>query len=101
MAIIYTYILAPHSLHNFTVLQQAIIDFPDLVSNQQIGKAFKKDSADIVSDDGILLMNADVQQYIYVKANSAELNPAILAEIQDYSLYNIDTQPFAEYWLNV
>lgn len=98
----YTYILAPHTANNFTVIQQAVQGFPDLTDNRQIGRATPKSEGDILDADGGLLIAQSNEQYIYVKADTLELeNSGLLQYVQDYQLFNIDTQPKGEYWLNV
>lgn len=97
-----TYILAPHTAHNYSVVLQAIAGFPDLVTGRQIGRATPKSNDDIVDSDGGLLLAFSNEQYIYVKANTAELEASgLLNYVQDYQLFNIDTQPFSTFWLNV
>ena len=98
----YTYILAPHTAHNFAVVQQAIAGFPDLVGNRQIGRATPKSAGDVLDLEGGLLVAQSNEQYIYVKADTLELEASgLLAYVQDYILYTVDTQPKSTFWLNV
>ena len=98
----YTYILAPNTPHNFAVVQQAIAGFPDLVGNRQIGRATPKSEADVLDLDGDLLVAESNEQYIYVKADTLELEASgLLAFVQDYQLFTVETQPKSEFWLNV
>ena len=98
----YTYILAPHTAHNYAVVLQAVASFPDLISNRQVGRATPKSALDVLDDEGGLLVAESNEQYIYVKADTAELEASgLLAYVQDYQLFNIDNQPKSEYWLNV
>ena len=102
MAYTYTYILAPHNAHNFAVVQQAIAGFPDLVGNRQMGRATPKSQGDILDSEGGLLLAESNEQYIYVKADTLELEASgLLAYVQEYQLFTIDTQPFSTFWLNV
>ena len=97
-----TYILAPHTAHNYAVVLQAIAGFPDLVTGRQISRATPKSLGDILGTDGSLLLAESNDQYIYVKADTAELEASgLLAYVQDYQLFNIDNQPFSTFWLNV
>ena len=98
----YTYILAPHTAHNFAVLQQAVAEFPDLLGSNQIGSAYPKNINDMVDVDGVLKVPVSADIYIYVKADTAELEASgLLAYVQDYQLFNIDNQPKSTFWLNV
>jgi hypothetical protein len=98
----YTYILAPHTAHNFAVVQQAIAGFPDLVDNRQIGRATPKSESDVLDFDGGLLVAQSNEQYIYVKADTLELDASgLLDYVQDYQLFTVDTQPKETFWLNV
>lgn len=95
----YTYILAPHTSINYGVLQQAVASFPDLVQENRVKIVFKKSVADLINDDGGLLVPADSEQFIYMKATTAELDSELLGQVTGYSTYKIDTQPFNEFWL--
>ena len=98
----YTYILAPHTLQNFAVLQQAVLAFPDLISNSQIGNSYPKHENDLVDSEGALKIPASADIYIYVKANTAELEASgLLAYVQDAQTFTVDTQPKSTFWLNV
>jgi len=98
----YTYILAPHTAHNYAVVLQAVAGFPDLISKRQIGRATPKSTLDVLDDEGGLLVAESNEQYIYVKADTAELDASgLLAYVQDYQLFNIDNQPKSTFWLNV
>jgi hypothetical protein len=98
----YTYILAPHTARNFAVVQQAIAGFPDLVDKRQLGRATPKSAGDVLDLDGGLLVAQSNEQYIYVKADTLELEESeLLAHVQDYQLFTVDTQPILLFWLNV
>jgi hypothetical protein len=98
----YTYILAPHTAHNFAVLQQAVIAFPDLLGNSQIGNAYPKSAGDLVDSEGALKIPSSADIYIYVKADTLELEASgLLAHVQEYQLFNVNTQPKEIFWLNV
>ena len=98
----YTYILAPHTAHNYAVVLQAVAGFPDLISNRQVGRATPKSALDVLDDESGLLVAESNEQYIYVKADTAELEQSgLLAYVQDYQLFNIDNQPKSTFWLNV
>ena len=98
----YTYILAPNNAHNYAVVLQAINSFPDLVEERQIGRATPKTLNDIVDNDGSLLVAESLEQYIYVKADTIELDASgLLDYVQDAQTFTIDSQPKSEYWLNV
>ena len=101
MTKVFLYLLAPHIPHNFAVLSQAIIDFPDLIAEQQIRMAFPKMQGDVIRQDGGLMLPKSDEPYIYVKADRAELDPSILDQIIDVQVFTIDTQPFETFWLNV
>lgn len=97
-----TYILAPHSANNFAVLQQALAQYPEILQEKRVKDVYRRNEADIVAEDGGLLVPYESAQYIYlcatVPADSPELAP-FLAQIEGYTLYTIDTQPFDKYWL--
>ena len=98
----YTYILAPHTAHNYAVLQQAVNEFPNLLGNNQIGSAYLKNINDMVDIDGVLKVPVSSDIYIYVKADTDELNESgLLAFVQDAQTFNIDNQPKSTFWLNV
>ena len=98
----YTYILAPHTQHNYAVVLQAINSFPDLVTDRQIGRATPKSELDIIDSEGNLMLAYSNEQFIYVKADTVELDESgLLDYVQDYTLYTVDTQPKSDYWLNV
>ena len=98
----YTYILAPHTEQNYAVVLEAIAGFPDLIAGRQIGRATPKNEADILDDDGGLLLAYSNDQWIYVKADTLELEASgLLAFVQDAQTFTVDTQPKSTYWLNV
>ena len=98
----FTYILAPHTTHNYAVVLQAIAGFPDLVDKKQIGRATPKSPTDIVDSEGDLMLATSIEQYIYVKADTAELESSGLLDfVQDYQLFTYLTQPTLLFWLNV
>jgi len=95
----YTYILAPNTLHNYAVLQIALQEFPVIVENKQLKTAYKKSPQDVVSEDGALLVPAIAETYIYMKAKTADISEALLSQVQDYTLYDVYSQPFDTYWI--
>ena len=95
----YTYILAPNTANNFAVLQIALQEFPVIVENKQLKIAYKKSSLDVVSEDDSLLVPAVADTFIYMKAKTADISEALLSQVQGYQLFNIDTQPFTDFWL--
>ena len=98
----YTYILAPHTANNYAVVLQAIAGFPDLVDKKQIGRATPKSAGDVLDLDGGLLVAESIEQYIYVKADTLELEASgLLAYVQDAQTFTVDTQPKSTFWLNV
>ena len=98
----YTYILAPHTVNNYAVVLQAIAGFPDLVDKRQVGRATPKSAGDVLDLDGGLLVAESIEQYIYVKANTIELEASgLLAYVQDAQTFTVDTQPKSTFWLNV
>lgn len=97
-----TYILAPHNAHNFAVLQSALNEYPEIAAEKRVKYVYKRDSSDVVAEDGTLLVPALPNQYIYLCATVPATDPALLeflAQLTSYELFNIDTQPFETYWL--
>ena len=98
----YVYILAPHTNNNFAVFHHACTLFPDLINERQVGRATPKSENDVLDTDGALLVAQSIEQYIYVKANTQELEQSgLLSHVTDYQLFTIDTQPNNDFWLNV
>lgn len=98
----YTYILAPYNAHNWGVLAVAVAQYPEIAQEGRVNLVYNKSQADILGPDGILLVPADAQQYIYLKADAAPDDPALLAllsNVQYYEIYSRDNQPFNQYWL--
>ena len=98
----YTYILAPNNQHNYAVVLQAINSFPDLVEGKQVGRATPKSELDIIDIEGNLMLAYSNEQYIYVKADTIELDASgLLDYVQDAQTFTVDTQPKSTFWLNV
>lgn len=97
--ITYSYILAPHTANNFAILQEAVNRYADLQQEARIKTVYAKNIGDVVGADGQLLSPANSTIYIYMKATTGELDYELLSGVTDYTVYTIDTQPFAEYWL--
>lgn len=95
----YSYILAPHTAGNYGVLQEATAKYSDLLQERRVKFVFKKSGGDILDEQGMLLVPADAQQFIYMKATTAELDFELLEGVTSYSIYSADNQPFGEYWL--
>jgi hypothetical protein len=97
-----TYILAPHNAQNFAVLQSALDQFPEIVQEQRVKYVYRRHANDIVSEEGTLLVPYLSLQYIYLCATVPADSPVLaqfLQGLSSYSLYNIDNQPFGDYWL--
>ncbi len=99
MSIVYNYILAPNTAHNYGVLLQAIAEFPGILANRQLKVAYQKSAGDVADNMGGLVVPALPMQYIYLKANASEIDYALLSQVQDAQVFNIDTQPFDTFWI--
>jgi hypothetical protein len=96
-----TYILSPNNANNYAVLQKALADFPMIASQRRVKYVFEKSDGDIV-EDGLLLVAENPNTYIYLCAEVEESSGDLqrfLSELDSYSIYSIDTQPFDTYWL--
>jgi len=97
-----TYILAPNNATNFAVLQQALIDYPEIAQEKRVKYVFEKSAGDITADDGTLLVAENTVLFIYLCATVPPDSPiltAFLDALTEYQLFAIDTQPFHLYWL--
>jgi len=96
-----TYILAPNTAQNFAVLQAALIDFPAIAEERRVKYVYAKNIADVVAD-GLLLVPATTEQFIYLCATVPPDSPELaqfLQALDSYELFTIETQPFQTYWL--
>lgn len=96
----YTYILAPRTANNITVFKQACDNNPDLTFEKRVALAYKKSSNDVFDGEGNILTPLG-EVYLYVKVTTSEFSEDMLAHVTDYQLFNRETQPFTEYWLNM
>ncbi len=97
-----TYILAPHNAQNFAVLQNALQQFPAIAEEQRVKYVYRRHVNDIISPEGTLLVPYLSLQYIYLCATVPSDSPELaqfLQALSSYDLYNIDNQPFGQYWL--
>lgn len=94
----FIYILAPQTAGNYAALQEACTQFPDLTQERRVKQVHKKDAADILDDEGALLVPAGTS-YLYLKATASEFDPIMLDGVTDAETFNIDNQPFDTYWL--
>lgn len=94
----YTYIIAPHTAHNYAVLAQAVSMFPELSAEQRAKPIWRKDAADLLDSDGGLLVPAGAQ-YILLKATTVDIDYTLLNEVEGYELYTVGSLPFGTYWL--
>lgn len=94
----YIYILAPQTSGNYTALQTACTQFPDLIEERRIKQVHKKDLQDITGEGGSLLVPAG-EAYLYLKATASEFDPVMLDGVTDAQTFTKDTQPFNDYWL--
>lgn len=99
----YKYILAPNTANNFAVVESIKAQFPDLVIDRRMKAIYKKDSNDVLDDEGGLLVNANPQSYIYVKIDVSALSQqeldSILSKVEQVQIFERNTQPFNQYWL--
>jgi hypothetical protein len=83
-------------------MQSALQQFPEIVQEQRVKYVYRRHANDVVSPEGVLLVPYLAQQYIYLCATVPADSPTLaqfLQALSSYDLYNIDTQPFGEYWL--
>jgi bifunctional ADP-heptose synthase (sugar kinase/adenylyltransferase) len=98
----YTYIIAPNTANNFTILLAYMQAYTEVVQEHRLKTIYKRNENDIVteSEDGIsLLVPADAQTYVLLKALSSEFQESMLQGVTDYEIYNKDTLPFNTFWL--
>ena len=97
-----TYILAPNTTGNFEVLQTALAGYPEIVAERRVKYVFAKSAGDIIDSEGLLLVAENPETFIYL-CTTADISDPVLQAFLDmlsmYSIYTIDTQPFAFYWL--
>lgn len=95
----FTYILAPNTANNYAVLQLAVHRYADLVQERRIKSVYMKSDADIIDADGSLLAPANPTGFIYVKATTAEIDAALIEQVEGARVYTAETQPFSQYWI--
>jgi hypothetical protein len=94
-----TYILAPALPENMAVLEVAVAEYPAIVQERRVKYVYAKSVGDIVDGEGALLVPFNTNMYVYLCANTAEIDNALLSQVTDAQTFTIDTQPFGQFWI--
>jgi len=93
----YTYIIAPKNETNVLKLNEFCTLYPTLVSEQRVKNVWMKSSEDIMLEGEPIVKCGD--EYLLLKATTADFNPSMLEGVIDPVLYNVDNLPFNTMWL--